>query len=182
MVTCKVFIATSLDGYIAREDGSIDWLEQGDQSDAEDYGYAPFFDSIDALILGRTTFQTVMDFREWPYGDKPVWVVSRTLSPQSLPEEIHDRVRVTAANPVEVVRRLESEGARAAYVDGGRLIQAFLRAGLIHDITITRIPVILGAGVSLFGPVEDDIRLAHIETFTYPSGYVQSHYRVCRGA
>lgn len=179
-MTASVFIGISLDGFIAREDGAIDWLTgAGDPTtgQGEDYGYQAFFDSVDAVIIGRNTYELVLGFGgAWPYGKKPIVVL--TTRSLEIPERIADTVETMSAPPEEVVRRLEERGMERLYIDGGRTIQAFLAAGLIRRMVISRLPVLIGTGIPLFGPVPADIRLRHVDTRTYPSGLVQSEYEV----
>lgn len=175
-----VFIGTSLDGFIAREDGDVDWLTSGDgMSDGEDYGYREFFDSVDVLVMGRNTYELVRTFGTWPYGSKPVVVL--THRPLEVPESIAATVETMSGSPHEVVERLVARGAGHLYIDGGRTIQAFLEAGLIQRLVISRVPVLIGRGIPLFGPVPHDIRLRHLATRTYPSGLVQSEYDIAMG-
>ena len=169
---CSVFIATSLDGFIAREDGGLDWLP-GD--DCEPHGYEEFFASVDAVVIGRGTFETVLGFGSWPYGSKPVFVLSSRHTVKLPPEAVGE---VLAGDPREISARLEERGFRHLYVDGGVTIQGFLRAGLIQRMTITRIPVLLGKGIPLFGDLPADLRLRHAWTRSFPSGMVQSEYAV----
>lgn len=174
---CSVFIATSLDGYIARPDGSIDWLESAsNDSDGVDFGYKEFMESVDALIMGRNTFEKVLSFAEWPYGDKPVVVLSSSLPAR--PDSLPDTVTITSGAPQQIVERLMSQGMNSFYVDGGVTIQRFLNAGLIDEVTITLIPVLLGSGISLFGPLESDISLELVSSESFPCGFVQNKYRV----
>ncbi|MEA4909417.1 MAG: dihydrofolate reductase [Chloroflexi bacterium] len=173
----SVFIATSLDGYIAREDGSIGWLDEASATvpEGEDFGYNAFFESVDVLITGRKTFDQVLTFAEWPYADKPV--VVQTRRPLEVPERLA-QVTPSAEEPRALVQRLEAQGARRAYVDGGVTIQRFLAAGLIDDLIITTIPILLGKGIPLFGPLEQDVHLAHVSTQSYKCGFVQTTWRV----
>lgn len=172
----KVFIACSLDGHIAREDGGIDWLLKYPETD-EDYGYAAFIETVDGLVMGRGSFEAVAGFEQWPYS-KPVVVLSSTLDASAVPARLEGKVRISRLSPREIMAELAGEGWKAAYVDGGRLIQSFLRDGLIDEMTITRIPVLLGRGRPLFGDVPADIDLRLEETRGYPSGFVQSRYTV----
>ncbi|MCE8418192.1 dihydrofolate reductase family protein [Rhodovulum sulfidophilum] len=176
MITGHVFIATSLDGFIARADGDIAWLLECDEPD-EDHGYDTFIASIDAILMGRGTYEKIRDIRPWPYT-RPVVVLSATMTGDDLPEELGSKVRVTDLSPTEAMRMLQSEGHRRVYVDGGRVIQSFLRAGLIADMVITTVPVLLGEGRRLFGSLAGDIRLQHEKTKSFPSGLVQSRYRI----
>lgn len=177
-VHCSVFIATSLDGFIAREDGGLDWLDQANAGLApgEDCGYSEFMASVDALVMGRHTFEKVLGFPEWPYADKPVWVLSRTL--QTLPTGLPLSVRLLNATPAEVCEQAAAQGWQRLYVDGGLTLQAFLAAGCLSDLTVTVIPVLLGRGRRLFGDAGHDVGLTHVATKAYPFGFVQNTYRV----
>lgn len=176
MITGHVFIATSLDGFIAREDGDIDWLLSRDDPD-EDHGYRDFIRDIDGLVMGRGSFEAIARMGEWPY-DRPVLVLSRTLASGPVPAHLNGSVRFADLAPAAAMQMLAAEGWRRVYVDGGRIVQSFLREGLIADMVITQVPVILGAGRPLFGPTGGDIALTHVRTTAFPSGLVQSHYRV----
>ena len=175
--SASVFIATSLDGYIAREDGGIDWLSSGEAGAAtEDHGYDAFFASVDALVMGRNTYDLVRTFGSWPYGRKPVVVLtSRELR---IPPGLRKTVSVLSGEPREIVDRLAERGLRHLYVDGGRTVQAFLAAGLVRRLIVTRIPVLLGRGIPLFGALPHDVRLRHVQTRSWPSGLVQSEYEI----
>ena len=169
----SVFIGTSVDGFIARLDGSLDFLPVGG---GEPHGYTEFFNSIDALVIGRGTFETVMSFPEWPFGDKRVIVLSRQRL--DLSKVRTDRVEQMQGSPREIVSKLEGRGFRHIYVDGGVTIQRFLRDGLIQRLIITRVPVLIGQGIPLFGTLPADIRLEHVQTQHYASGLVKTEYRV----
>lgn len=171
-----VFIATSLDGFIAREDGGIDWLPMGADG-PEDYGYTRFMKSVDAIVMGRNTFELVLGFPgPWPYGTTPMFVL--TTRPLDRAPNVPDTVEVMRGEPREIVDRLSARGIGSLYVDGGDTIRRFLAAGLISRMIITRIPVLLGQGRPLFGPIPHDIRLEHVRTASWPSGLVQSEYAV----
>lgn len=169
----SVFIATSVDGFIARQDGALDWLP-GDG--VEDHGYTEFFASVDALVIGRKTFETVLDFDQWPYGDKLVVVLTSRSLDFTAPKG--SRCEFMNGSPREIVDHLSSRGFKHLYIDGGVTIQRFLAAGLIQHLTVTRVPVLLGSGIPLFGPIAKDIRLEHVGTRSYPSGLVQSDYTI----
>ena len=177
-----MFIATSLDGFIARPDGSIDWLNDANTvvPSGEDCGYKEFMKSVDVLVMGRNTFEQVLTFEAWPYEDKRVVVLSS--KPLTVPVGLPNTVSASSEAPDILVERLFLEGAQRLYVDGGITIQRFLAAGLIDDITITLIPVILGQGRSLFGPIENDIPLVHVATKAFEFGFVQIKYRAARHA
>jgi len=179
---CSVFIATSLDGFIARSDGSIDWLNEANKfvTPGEDCGYGKFMADVDALVMGRNTFEQVLTFDSWPYGSTPVVVLSHREI--SLPPSLPQSVSVSNKTPTALVASLTERGAQKIYVDGGLTIQSFLDADLINDITITVIPVLLGSGRTLFGPLQTDLRLAHEGTTVFEFGFVQNRYRVIHDA
>ena len=168
----SVFIGTSVDGFIARANGDLDFLPPGG---GEPHGYNEFMATVDALVIGRKTFETVLAFDAWPYGEKPVFVLStKPLAPApsgALVEHL-------SGPPAEIVSQLAARGIGHIYVDGGITIQGFLRAGLIQRLIITRVPVLIGDGVPLFGSLPRDVHLQHVATRHYPSGLVQSEYVV----
>ena len=168
----SVFIATSLDGFIARKDGAIDWLPQA----PEEHGYNEFMSTIDALVIGRGTYETVLGFGEWVYGKKPVFVL--TSNPSAIKPPENAVCVAMSGTPQEIVDSLTQRGIRHIYVDGGVTIQRFLEAGLIQRMIITRIPVLIGSGIPLFGPLSRDVRLEHVTTRSFPSGMVQSEYLI----
>jgi dihydrofolate reductase len=171
-VRASVFIGTSVDGFIARPDGALDFLPPGG---GEEHGYEAFMASVDALVIGRGTFETVEKFEDWPYGQKRVVVL--TSRPLDL-SRIRGRVERMNGPPHEIAARLDAEGVRHAYVDGGVTIRRFLRAGLIQRLIVTRVPVLIGSGIPLFGALDADIRLRHVATRAFASGLVQSEYTV----
>jgi len=172
-MTASVFVGTSLDGFIARPNGALDFLPPGG---GEPHGYDEFMATIDALVIGRKTYETVLAFPIWPYGRKLVIVLSSR--PLDLAGVAGGRVEQMAGDPAAIVSKLALRGVQNLYVDGGETIQRFLRAGLIQRLTITRVPVLIGAGIPLFGTLPSDIRLSHISTQTYASGLVKTEYRV----
>ncbi len=173
----SVYIATSLDGFIARENGDLDWLPGADGGDpGEDYGYKDFFDSVDVLIMGRNTYEKVLSFGSWPYKGRRVIVLSNQQI--AIPNEIENMVEQRSGTPAKLVDELSKEGVNHVYVDGGKTIQRFLNAGLINELTISRIPILIGRGIPLFGELENDIELQHIETNSFSNGIVQSMYRI----
>ena len=179
MTTGHVFIAVSLDGYIARKDHAIDWLEN--QSTTVEHGYTQFIDSVDGIIFGRKTYEVVLNLTsgEWPYS-KPVIVLSQTLTNSDIPVHLTDKVTITDQTPAELLQNLDQQGWNRAYVDGGITIQSFLNEGLIEDLIITTIPVLIGDGIPLFGATTEDIHLELVNLTQYPSGLAQSHYRVLK--
>jgi dihydrofolate reductase len=168
----SVFIGTSVDGFIARANGDLDFLPQGG---GEPHGYEEFMATVDALVIGRKTYETVLSFDRWPYGEKPVVVLSTHPLAPAPPEALVEHMSGT---PAEIVSQLASRGIEHIYVDGGNTIQRFLRAGLIQRLIITRVPVLIGAGIPLFGELPGDIALEHVSTRQYVSGLVQSEYVV----
>lgn len=176
MITGHIFIATSLDGFIARRDGNIDWLLSRDDP-GEDHGYQDFIKNIDGLVMGRGSFEAVAAFEPWPY-DRPVVVLSKTLASSPVPNHLAGRVRFVDMAPRAAMEMLAMEGWQRVYVDGGRIVQSFLREGLVADMVVTQIPVLIGDGRRLFGPIDGDMPLTHVTTKTFPSGLVQSLYRI----
>jgi dihydrofolate reductase len=172
-MTISVFVGTSVDGFIARPNGDLDFLPAGG---GEPHGYDEFMASVDALVIGRNTFETVLKFPAWPYGDKRVVVLSSR--PVDLSAVRGAVVEQMAGPPADIVSKLAATGAQNLYVDGGITIQRFLRAGLVQRLIITRVPVLIGEGIPLFGSLTHDMRLHHIATQHYPSGLVKTEYRV----
>jgi len=172
----SVFVGTSLDGFIARVDGTLDFLPH---DGGEPHGYEEFLASVDALVIGRKTYESVLSFGDWPYGTKPVFVLStRTLAPAP-PGAAVERL---AGDPAAVAAELDRRGVRHVYVDGGITIRRFLRAGLVQRLVITRVPVLIGTGIPLFGALDRDVVLRHVVTRSYASGLVQSEYEVATPA
>jgi dihydrofolate reductase len=170
----SVFIATSLDGFIAREDGALDWLPPGG---GEDHGYTAFIATVDAVVMGRHTYETVLTFDAWPFAaGLPVIVL--TTRPLDRPPPRGATVEIMTGPPRDIVARLAERGMQHLYVDGGITVQRFLSAGLIQHFTLTRIPVLLGRGIPLFGPIASDIRFEHIATQSYAGGMVTSQYLI----
>jgi dihydrofolate reductase len=168
----SVFVGTSVDGFIARLNGDLDFLPPGG---GEPHGYNEFIATVDAIVIGRKTLETVLTMKEWPYDRKRVVVLStRTLDLSGA----RGAVEQMSGTPAEIVARLDSSGVRHIYVDGGVTVQGFLRAGLVQRMVITRVPVLIGEGIPLFGTLPHDVRLQHIVTRSYPSGLVQSEYAI----
>jgi dihydrofolate reductase len=172
-MTVSVFVGTSVDGFIARPNGALDFLPPGG---GEPHGYDEFIASVDALVIGRKTFETVLAFPVWPYGEKRVVVLSSR--PVDLYAVRGGVVEQMGGPPAEIVAKLAARGVHHLYVDGGITIQGFLRAGLIQRLIITRVPVLIGEGIPLFGTLPLDIRLRHVATQHYPSGLVKTEYDV----
>ena len=173
-----MFIAQSLDGFIARKDGGIDWLpapETREDGTPEVFGYNEFMDGIDMLVMGRGSFEKVLSFGEWPYK-KPVTVL--TNKGVSIPENLSQSVRSMSGDPADIVQKLAHQGFQHLYIDGGNTIQQFLRAGLIQKLIISTMPVLIGSGLPLFGELPNDIKLQDITTTSFPNGIVQSEYEI----
>ena len=168
----SVFIGTSLDGFIARTNGDLDFLPPGG---GEPHGYDEFMATVDALVVGRKTFEKVLTFETWPYGQKPVFVLSARPLASTPPGAVVERM---SGAPADILSQLTARGIRHVYVDGGITIQRFLQAGLIQRLIITRVPVLIGDGIPLFGSLQRDIPLEHVATRHYASGLVQSEYVV----
>jgi dihydrofolate reductase len=170
---CSVFVGVSVDGFLARPDGSLDFLPPGG---GEPHGYDEFMATVDALVIGRRTYETVLDDDPWPYGDRRVVVLSsRPIDFTALPG---GRAEWMSGAPAQIAARLAADGVQHVYVDGGITIQGFLRAGLIERLVVTRVPVLIGAGIPLFGSLPRDLALEHVATRSYASGLVRSEYRV----
>ena len=178
----SVFIATSLDGYIARTDGNLDWLDAAQTTvpAGEDCGYRALMQTVDALVMGRKTYEKVLSFGAWPYGKTKVIMLSS--NPILFPAAIPDSVSQSSEEPHALCDRLSQDGVDHIYIDGGNTIQRFLSAGLVDELTITVIPILLGAGIPLFGALEKDIKLSCINTKQYDFGFVQLKYRVKKDA
>lgn len=186
MTAYAAFIATSLDGFIARQDGDIDWLEQANElvSDGEDCGYARFFDSIDCIVLGRKSYEKVLSFPSWPYTGKKVFVLSRTLAGHSEKKAPHD-VMFLSMSVTELDSFLQSEGARSVYVDGGDVVRQFIHARLLNELTITRIPVLIHSGTRLFEEelvvgqqTPADVWLELVESKSWSFGFTQDRWKL----
>jgi dihydrofolate reductase len=172
-VVASVFVGTSVDGFIARLNGDLDFLPP---EGGEPHGYNEFIATVDAIVIGRKTFETVLAFPEWPYGKKPVIVLS--TRPRDFSAVRGGVVEQLSGSPVEIVAKLAARNFRHVYVDGGITIQQFLRAGQIQRLIVTRVPVLIGEGIPLFGSLPRDIKLRQIETQHYPSGLVKTEYEV----
>lgn len=169
----SVFVGISVDGFIARKNGALDFLPP---NGGEPHGYDEFMKSIDALVIGRNTFEVALGFGGWAYGKKRVVVLSSR--PLDFSAVQGGNVEQMSGEPREIVARLAATGAKHLYVDGGITVQRFLLAGLVDRLTVTRVPVLIGEGIPLFGSLPADIRLCHIATTSYKSGLVKSEYSV----
>ncbi|MDJ0747135.1 MAG: dihydrofolate reductase family protein [Xenococcaceae cyanobacterium MO_167.B27] len=172
-MTNYVYIATSLDGFIATSNGGLDWLYEFPNPEQSDFGYGEFMSSIDAIVMGRNTFQKVLTFDKWSY-DKPVFILSNTLT--QLPENIIDKAEIVSGNIQKLVNQLNQRGYNNLYVDGGSVIQSFLQKDLIDEMIITRVPILLGNGFSLFGKLDQHLKFRHQKTEIYNNTQVKSYY------
>jgi dihydrofolate reductase len=171
----SVFVGVSVDGFIARANHELDFLEAGG---AEPHGYEEFIATVDTIVMGRRTFEVVLGFGVWPYGDRRVVVLSSQPLDLSAASARGGRVVQMNGSPADVAARLSAEGAQHVYVDGGRTVQGFLRAGLVQRLVITRVPILIGGGIPLFGALVGDVRLRHVATKAFPGGNVQTEYEV----
>jgi len=176
MTTGHVFIATTLDGFVARKDHQLDWLMK-QKTQGEDHGYDEFMAGVDGIVMGRGSYENVLTFGEWPYK-KPVVVMSKSLSSDDIPSALREKVRLTNLDPPELMRSLHDDGWSRAYIDGGKVVQSFIRCGLIESFVLTTVPILIGEGLALFGEIEGDIDLELVSVKSFPSGLVTSRYRI----
>lgn len=167
-----VYVGTSLDGFIAREDGDIDWLVKYQNKEVHD-SYHEFISRVDAMVIGRGTFEKVLSFPEWPY-EKKVFVLSSSL--KQIPETLNEKAILVAMKPAALLGYLAEKGFSNIYVDGGQVIQSFLKEDLIDELIITRVPELIGTGIPLFGYLNNDLQFEHIRTNIYSDGLVKSQY------
>lgn len=171
----SVFIATSLDGYIADKNGGLDWLYTIPNHENVDMGYTEFMSGVDALVMGRVTFETILGFNiDWPYT-KPVFVLSNTL--EEIPELYKDKVYLLKGTIKEILTQIYKQGYTKLYIDGGRTIRNFLKEDLIDEIIITTIPILLGGGVSLFGDLPNELKFTLIKSKTFLNQVNQNQYK-----
>lgn len=168
-----VYIATSLDGYIAKPDGDINWLHEHPNPNNDDYGYADFINNIDALVMGRNTYEKVRTFGDWPY-EKKVIVLTHTL--KDVPEELIGKIEFFSGTIREVTEYCHISGFNNLYIDGGRVIQSFLEEDLIDELILTRLPILLGKGIALFSSMDSPLKFKHQATKVYDNALVKSHY------
>lgn len=182
----SIYVAVSLDGFIARLDGSLDWLEDSSsdavgrsssadrkrEADDEDYGFGELMGSIDTMVMGRATYEFVAGTGEWPYEGKRVVVLSTTLGDDDVASHLAGKVEFLSMEPRELGAKLAAEGAQHVYVDGGVTIQRYLRAKLITGLILTRVPILLGTGIPLFGELDYDVKLKHRRSMAFANGFV----------
>jgi dihydrofolate reductase len=170
----SVYVGTSLDGFIARPNGDLDWLDNSENHNREVLeSYNEFISTIDAIVIGRGTFEKVLTFPSWPY-EKKVFVLSTGLT--QLPESVREKAALLSMKPHEVLRYLANQGFSHVYVDGGKVIQSFLKDDCIDELIITKIPVLLGGGIPLFGELDRDLHFKHVRTKVYSNGLVKNQY------
>ncbi|WP_417347388.1 dihydrofolate reductase family protein [Ferrimonas sp.] len=170
-----LYIGTSLDNYIADSNGGLEWLTSLPNPEEEDFGFAEFMASVDALVMGRNTFETVCGFGgEWPYS-KPVFVLSRTLT--TLPDSLQEKAALIQGSPQEVTRKLNDKGFQRLYIDGGQTIQSFLEADLIDEIIVSQLPVLLGGGTPLFGDLTRPLWFELLNSEVLLGAITKHHYR-----
>lgn len=171
-----VYIAQSLDGFIAKPDGNLDWLNHN--SYGEDYGFKKFMKNIDVMLMGANTFNVVMNFDEWIYNNKKVFVLSNRMKMEDIPQRLYDKVEISNLSPKEIISELKEKGTKGIYVDGGKLIQSFLKEDLIDELIITQVPILLGNGIPLFGSLGKEIKLELIRNQSFKSGLIQFNYKI----
>ena len=169
----SVYIATSLDGFIARKNGDIDWLPAPVEG-GEDFGYAEFMSTVDCVVMGRNTFEKVLTFGGWHYDKKVIVLTSRDLI---IAPELIGKVEALQLSSRELVREVERRGIRHVYLNGGVTIQRFIQEGLVNELTLTTIPILIGEGLSLFGMLKKDVPLELIHATSFTNGFVQKKYK-----
>ena len=167
-----VYVGTSLDGFIARKDGDIDWLVKYQDKEVHE-SYNEFISRIDAMVIGRSTYEKVLSFPEWPY-EKKVFVLSTSL--KQIPGTLNEKATLVDMKPAALLNYLSDKGFSNIYVDGGKVIQSFLKEELIDELIITKVPELIGTGIPLFGYLDNDLRFEHIKTSIYSDGLVKSQY------
>ncbi|WOT04221.1 dihydrofolate reductase family protein [Shewanella youngdeokensis] len=184
ILKCSVYIATSLDGYIATVDGEVDWLHTCGNLDAdmgsEDMGFYAYINSVDCMIMGRKCMETIsaMDLspEQWVYGNMPIIVLSNTL--KQPPENMQGKVEMYAGGIEDLLHILAKRGLKHAYIDGGATITSFINLKLINEMVITKAPILLGDGIALFGKIQGHVKLINAETKAYKNDFVQVKYDV----
>ena len=183
-----VYLGVTMDGFIARPDGSLDWLPQPQEA-MDDFGFSAFMGSVDAVMMGRKTFDQVVEFVikdkvPWPYEGKRVTVVSRTMSQKDVPESLASKVTVSSQSPAEALKAMGKNGhTRRVYVDGGTLIRSLLEEDIVDEMVLTSVPVTIGRGTSLWGfdtKGKKDYQWSVSETETIGKGMVKTTYKRTR--
>lgn len=182
---CSVYIATSADGYIATPDGSVEWLHSSGKKDADmsnnpDMGFAKFVNSVDCMIMGRKCMQVIASFdipdEQWPYRDIKIYTISNSLTEP--PANLVGKVEMYSGDIKSLINKLEQQGFKHAYIDGGATITSFINLKLINEMTITKAPILLGEGIPLFGKLNNTINLKNAESVNFPNDFIQVKYDV----
>ncbi|GAX19346.1 hypothetical protein FisN_4Lh075 [Fistulifera solaris] len=176
----SVFIAVTVDGYIASRDGGVDFLDDFQDDEESGSAFTDFMASIDVIVMGRNTFDKVVSFGEemYPYGKTPLVVWTRTPDAVKVPDYCKDVVSCSSKPLTALMDDLKAQGRTHVYVDGGTTVQSFLRTGMVQELIVTRVPVLLGEGISLFGKLDHAVKLKHVKTKTFPSGMITTHYQL----
>ncbi len=170
----SVFIAKSLDGFIAGKNNELDWLEMIPNPEHNDLGFDNLMNEIDAIVMGKTTFETVLGFGgAWPY-EKHLFVLSTSL--KSVPEKLQEKVTLLKGSVQEILKSIHAKGFYNLYIDGGKTVQNFLKEDVIDELRMTTIPVLLGEGISLFDILPTSLEFTHLKTEVFLNELVQSHY------
>lgn len=173
----SVYVGMSLDGFIAASDGSLDWLTEIRPPDGDDFGFSRFMESVDAVVMGRVTFDFVVASGQWPY-EIPVFVLSEKMT--AVPDYLSEKAFIMRGNPGEVVGEMNERGLRRLYIDGGQVVRQFLNAGMVDEMVLARVPIILGDGVRLFSNLQGMSRWQHEETEVLVGQIVKSRYTIRR--
>ena len=173
----KVYIATSIDGFIAKKNGDINWLMDIPNPEGSDFGFNEFMNSVDAIVMGRLTYEQVLKFSEWPYIKPVFFLISTNIS---VPEFLNDKVNIIKGNPKSIIEKLNSMQYSNLYIDGGKTVQEFLKEDLIDELIITRISILLGDGIPLFSKLINDQKYEHLATEIFNNTLVKSHYKRIR--
>lgn len=176
MATGHIMMAMTLDGFVARKDHTLDWLDKQDTA-GEDHGFTEFMESVDVIVMGSGSYKTVLGFGKWPYT-KPVIVLSRSLTQANIPDNLQGKVEIMSNEPADLMNVLGERGVKRVYVDGGAIIQSFLREGLIADMKVAIVPILIGDGIRIFADLAKDVDLALESVNDFDSGLVQMRYRI----
>ena len=174
MPTGHIMMAMTLDGFVARSDRTLDWLNK-QRTEGEDHGFEAFQDSVDVIVMGSGSFRTLLGFDGWAYS-KPVIVLSNSMTDADIPDHLKDKVELSNESPEDLMVRLTARGYQRVYVDGGAIIRTFLKLGFVKDMKVTVVPILIGEGIRLFGEIDDDIDLKLEKVTDYPSGLVSLNY------
>jgi dihydrofolate reductase len=182
---CSVYIATSADGYIATPDGGVDWLDSAGNQEAdmgtEDMGFTAYMDSVDCMIMGRKCMEMIASMNltteQWPYGDMPIVVLSNTI--KTPPESLVGNVEMYSGDINDLIKKLEADGYKSAYIDGGSTITSFINLKLINEMIITQAPILLGEGLPLFGKINQPVKLQDVKSTAFVNDFTQVKYSVC---